>query len=182
MVSRAFKARAANDGDLVAREVVAREQFPDLQLHQLEQLLIVHHVDLVQEHHHGRHFHLAGEQDVLSGLGHRPIRGTDHQDRPIHLGGAGDHVLDVVGVPRAVHMGVVALLGLVLDVGNGNGDAPLALLGRLVDVVKAGVLGQLRRREHLGDRRRQRRLPMVNVPDRPHIHMRLVPHKLLLRP
>ena len=117
---------------------------------------------------------------MLARLGHGAIGGTHHQDRPIHLRGAGDHVLDVVGMPRAVHMGVVALLGLVLDVGDGNGDAPLPLLGRLVDVVKRGVLGQVGRREHLGDRRRQRRLAMVNVPDRPHIHMRLVPHKLLL--
>ena len=31
------------------------------------------------------------------------------------------------------------------------------------------------------DRRRQRRLPMVDVPHRPHVHVRLRPLKLLLR-
>ena len=78
-------------------------------------------------------------------------------------------------------MGVVALLGLVYDVGNGDRDAALALLGRFVDLVKGDLLiagagfGQ-----HLGDRRCQGRLAMVNVPDRPHVHMRLRSLKLLL--
>ncbi len=81
------------------------------------------------------------EQDVLARLRHRAVGRRDHQDRAIHLGRAGDHVLDVVGVPGAVHVGVVPLLGLVLDVGDGDGDAPLALLGRVVDLVKGRVLG-----------------------------------------
>ncbi len=87
-----------------------------------------------------RHFHLARQQDVLPRLRHRPVRGTDHQDRPVHLRRPGDHVLDVVGVPRAVDVGVVALLGLVLDVGDGDGDAPLPLLRRVVDAVKGAQL------------------------------------------
>jgi hypothetical protein len=118
---------------------------------------------------------------MLSGLRHRPVRGRDDEDRPIHLGGAGNHVLDIIGVAGAVDVGVVALLGLVLDVGDGDGDAALALLGRLIDLVKGGVLGFARRRQDLGDRRGQRRLAVVNVPNRPHVHMRLAPHKLLLR-
>ena len=62
------------------------------------------------------HFHLAGEQDVLARLGHRAVRRGDDEDGAVHLGGAGDHVLDVVGVTGAVDVGVVALVGLVLDV------------------------------------------------------------------
>ena len=42
---------------------------------------------------------LAGQQDVLARLGHGAVGGADHQDGAVHLGGAGDHVLDVVGVP-----------------------------------------------------------------------------------
>ncbi len=87
------------------------------------------------------HLDLAGQQDVLAGLGHRPVGGGDDEDRAVHLGGAGDHVLDVVGVARAVDVGVVARVGLVLDVGDRDGDPALALLGRVVDRVEGAVLG-----------------------------------------
>ena len=113
-----------------------REQLAHFQLDQLEQLLVVHHVDLVEEDDDGRHFDLAGQQDVLARLGHRAVGGRDDQDGAVHLGGAGDHVLDVVGVAGAVDMGVVALVGLVLDVGDGDGDAALALFGGVVDLVE----------------------------------------------
>ena len=128
--------RAPDDRDVVAGEVVLREQLAQLHLDQLEQLLVLHQVDLVQVDHHGRHFDLAGQQDVLAGLGHRAVGRRDHQDRAVHLGRPGDHVLDVVGVPRAVHVGVVPRLGLVLDVRDGDRDAARALLGRVVDLVE----------------------------------------------
>ena len=62
-----------------------------------------------------------------------PSGALDHQDGAIHLGRAGDHILDIVGVAGAVDVGVVALGGLVLDVANGDGDAAGALFGRVVD-------------------------------------------------
>ena len=77
---------------------------------------------------------------MLARLGHRAVGGTDHQDGAVHLRRAGDHVLDVVGVPGAVDVGVVALIGLVLDVGDGDGDAALALLGGVVDRVEGAEL------------------------------------------
>ena len=63
-----------------------------------------------------RHADLAREQDVLARLRHRAVGRGDDEDRAVHLGGAGDHVLDVVGVTRAVDVRVVALRRLVLDV------------------------------------------------------------------
>jgi hypothetical protein len=60
---------------------------------------VVDHVGLVQEHDDVRHLDLAREQDVLAGLRHRAVGGRDDEDRAVHLGGARDHVLDVVGVP-----------------------------------------------------------------------------------
>ena len=80
---------------------------------------------------------------MLARLRHRPVVGADHQDRAIHLGGAGDHVLDVVGVARTIDVRVVTFGGFVLDVRDRDSDAALALLGRLVDLIEGGELGKL---------------------------------------
>ena len=136
---------------------------------------------LVEEDDDVRDLDLAGQQDVLAGLGHRPVGRGDDQDRAVHLGGAGDHVLDVVGVAGAVDVGVVAGVGLVLDVGDGDGDPALALLGRVVDRVEGAVLRLALQSEVLGDRRGQARLAVVDVTDRADVDVRLRPLELLLR-
>ena len=174
---------ALDDRDVVAGELVERQQLADLELDELEQLLVVHHVGLVEEHDDRRHADLAGEQDVLTRLGHGAVGGGDHQDRAVHLRGAGDHVLDVVGVARAVDVGVVPVLGLVLDVGGRDRDAALALLGGLVDGVERDGLGATGALlgEDLGDGGRQGRLAMIDVTDGAHVHVRLRPVELLFR-
>ena len=62
------------------------------------------------------HADLTGEQDVLACLRHRAVRRRDDQNRAVHLRGAGDHVLDVVGVTGAVDVCVMTVGRLVLDV------------------------------------------------------------------
>ena len=86
-----------------------REQLADLHLDQLEQLLVVDHVDLIEEDDDARNADLAHEQNVLAGLRHRAVGGGDDEDRAVHLGRAGDHVLDVVRVAGAIDVRVVAL-------------------------------------------------------------------------
>ncbi len=131
---------------------------------------------------HARHAHLPRQQNVLARLRHRPVRRRHHQDRPVHLRRAGDHVLDVVGVARAVHVRVVPLGGLVLHVRHRNRDPARLLLRRVVDRVETAerhlriVLAQ-----HLRDRRRQGRLAVINVPDRPDVDVRLAAIKFLFR-
>ena len=171
---------AADDGDVVAREVVLGQQLADLELDEVEQLGVVDHVALVEEHDHVGHLDLAGQEDVLAGLGHRAVGGGDHEDRAVHLGGAGDHVLDVVGVPGAVDVRVVARLGLVLDVGDRDRDAALALFGGVVDRVERAVLRLALEGEVLGDRGRERRLAVVDVADRADVDVRLRALELLL--
>jgi hypothetical protein len=83
-------------------------------------------------------------------------------------------------VTGAVDVRVVAVLGLVLDVRDRDGDATGLLFRRLVDLVErrevhVGVVV----REHLGDRRGQRRLPMVDVTDRADVQVRLCALELL---
>ena len=99
--------RTANHRDVVAREAVVLEQLANFELDEVEELGVVDEVALVEEDHDRGHADLTGEQDVLLGLGHGAVGRGDHQDRAVHLRGAGDHVLDVVGVTRAVDVRVV---------------------------------------------------------------------------
>ena len=78
-------------------------------------------------------------------------------------------------------MRIVAPPRLVLHVRRIDRDPALALLRRLIDLVKGHELRQLPTGQHLGDRRRQGRLPMIDMPDRPHIDMWLLPLKPRLR-
>ena len=77
---------------------------------------------------------------MLAGLGHRAVGRRHDQDRAVHLRGAGDHVLDVVGVARAVDVRVVPIRRRVLDVARRDRQnlrriAAALRLGRLRDLV-----------------------------------------------
>ena len=165
--------RALDHGDLVARELVQRQQLAHLHLDQLDQVGVVDHVDLVHEHHQRRHADLAGQQDVLARLRHRAVGRRHHQDGAVHLRRTRDHVLHVVGVAGAVDVRVVAVLGLVLDVRGRDRDAALALLGSLVDLVVGRVRRPARLGQNLRDRSRQRRLAVIDMTDRPDVAVRL---------
>ncbi len=100
--------RTRDDRNVVAVEIVLREQLADLELDELEDLGVVDQIDLVHEHDHLRHADLAGEQDVLAGLRHRAVGRRDDEDRAVHLRRAGDHVLHIIGVARAIDVRIVA--------------------------------------------------------------------------
>ena len=174
------QSRALDDGDVVAGELVLAQQLADFHLHQLQQLGVVHLIALVQEHDDGGHAHLTGQQDVLTGLSHGAVSGGDDQDGTVHLSGAGDHVLDIVGVARAVHVGIVTLVGLILHVSGVDGDAALLLLGGLVDGVISLELSLALQRQPLGDGGGQRGLAMVDVTNGADVNMGLGSFKFLL--
>ena len=113
---------------------------------------------------------------MLTGLGHGAVGRRHHQDGAVHLGGTGDHVLDVVGVARHVDVGVVPILGLVLNVAYVDRDTALTLLGSLVDVLELGELSGvgITIGQDLGDRRGQRGLAMVDVTHGAHIDVGLI--------
>src|SRR5579883_2341467 len=174
--------RQTNHRQIVARELVALQQLAYFELHQVEQLGIIHGIALVQRHHDVGHTYLARQQHVLARLRHRTIRSSYHQNRTVHLRRAGAHVLDVVGVSRAVHVRIVPVRRLVLDVRGGDRDTTLALFRRIINRIKRPELDlRVVLRQHLRDRRRQRRLPMIDMSDRPHIHVRLTTIKFLFR-
>src|SRR3546814_478865 len=165
--------RTLDDRGVVARELVLAQQLADFHLHQLHQLGVVHHVRLVQVDHDVRHAHLAGQQDVLARLRHRAVRGRAHQDRTVHLRRTRDHVLHVVRVARAVHVRVMARGRLVFHVRGRDRDPARLLFRRHVDLVVGLELATETFRADLRQRRRQRRLPVVHVTDRAHVHVGL---------
>ena len=120
---------------------------------------------------------------MLTGLRHRAVGGGDHEDSTVHLSSTGDHVLDVVSVTGGVDVCVVTLLGLVLHVGDVDGNTTGLLFRGLVDLieregsVEIGVL----LREHLGDSCGQGGLAMVDVTDGANVYVRLGPLELSLR-
>src|SRR6202020_2529111 len=105
----------------------------------------------------------------------------NHQDRPVHLRRSRDHVFHIGGMSRAVHVRVVARIGLILHVGGGNRDAARTLLGGLVDLIVGLELPAMLLGHDLRQRRRQGRLAMINMPNRPDVHVRLRSLKLPLR-
>src|ERR1700719_2601647 len=174
--------RAANYGDAVAGKLVAFQEFANFQFHEFQQLRVFHHVAFIQKHYNGRHADLGSQQNVLARLRHGAVSGGDHENCAIHLRCAGDHVLDVVGVARAIHVRVVAVLRFILHVRNGNGDAPLALFRRVIDGIKRAELHLgIVLRQHLGDGRRQSSFAVIDVTDGPNVHVRLITLEFLLR-
>ena len=106
------------------------------------------------------------------------VSGRHDENAAVHLGSTGDHVLHIIGVAGAIDVSVVAVGGLVLDVRGRDGDAARLLFRRLVDLVVRHVRTTVGLRHHLRQRRRQRRLAMVDVADRAHVHVRFIALKL----
>ena len=175
------QSRTTDDGDVVAGEIVLGEELTGLHLDEVDELVIVDHVTLVQEDDDVGNADLTGEQDVLAGLSHGAVGSSDDQDSAVHLSSTGNHVLDVVSVARAVNVSVVTGSSLVLNVGDGNRDAALALLGSLVDVLERSEvsLAALGLGENLGDGSGQRGLAVVDVTNGADVNMRLSALKLL---
>jgi hypothetical protein len=77
---------------------------------------------------------------MLPGLGHRTISCAYYQDSPVHLGGARDHVFDVVCVAWAVNVSVVTVLCGILLVRGGYSNPTLALLGSVVYLLEGHLV------------------------------------------
>src|SRR5204863_351455 len=108
------------------------------------------------------------------------------QDGAVHLRGAGDHVLDVVGVTRAIHVRVVPVRRRVLHVARRNrqnlGRIAAALgLGRFRDLVVGNELGPALVGGDLGQRRGERGLAVVDVPDGADVDVRFGTIKFFFR-
>ena len=175
-----LQGRTLDDRNLVTGEFILREQFAHFEFDEFQQFLVVDHVDLVQEDNQRRHAHLAGEQNVLAGLGHRAVRRAHHEDRAVHLRRTGDHVLDIVGVAGTVDMRVVALVRLVFDVSRVDRDATLFFLRRVIDFRIALGRCEAFFGQNIGDGRRKSGLTVIDVSDGADVHVRFVAFECFL--
>ena len=84
---------------------------------------------------------------------------------------------------RAVNVGIVAGLGLILDVSGVDRDAAGLLFGGLVDLIVSGVGGGIgvSHSQNLGDGGGEGGLAMVDMTDGADIYMGLGSFKFLLR-
>ena len=167
---------ATDERRALAVEAILGQQVTGLHLDELDQLRVVHQIDLVDEDDEIGHADLAGQQDVLPGLRHRAVGRRDQEHRPVHLRRPGDHVLHIIGVAGAVDVGVVPPLGLVLDVAGDDRDG----LGGVTDVAAlADVLVGLRPGQALArldrqDGGGQGGLAVVDVADRADVDVNLL--------
>ena len=110
---------------------------------------------------------------MLAGLRHRAVGRGDHQNRTVHLRGAGDHILHIVGVSGAVDVSVVTLLSLIFHVRGVDGDAALLLFRSIVDLIVFPDFAAELLVQHHGDGGGQSGLAVVDVTDRTDIDVRL---------
>ena len=153
---------------------VPGEQLAHLELDELGQL-VVGHVGLAQRDDDVPDPDLLGQEHVLTGLRHDAVVRGHHQDGPVDLSRAGDHVLHVAGVTGHVHVRVMPGRGLVLDVRDVDGDAAGGLFRRPVDAVGRHVGRHPALGEHLGDGRRERGFAVVDVTHGADVQVRLGP-------
>ncbi len=84
LVDSSHTGRAADDRNIVAGEVVGRQQLADFHLDQIQQLLIVNQVSLVHEHDDSRHAD-DGQAARAHGSEREAIGSSHDQDSAVHL-------------------------------------------------------------------------------------------------
>lgn len=94
---------------------------------------------------------------------HLTITSSDDNNSAIHIGSTSNHVLDIIGVTRAVDVRVMTVGCFVFDVSGGDGDAALSLFGRLVNGAIVEIFGEALLGLSFGDGSSQRGLGMLDA-------------------
>ena len=171
VVFESLKSRTADDGGIIAGEVILVENLADFHLYEIEKLGIVNLIAFVHENNDRRNTNLTGEKKMLSGLSHRTVGSGDNKDSAVHLSSTGDHVFDVVGMAGAVNVSIVTFFGLILNVSGVDGNSALSLFGSLVDVFKVDLLSKTEFGKGLGDGGGKGGLTVVNVADSTNVYV-----------
>ncbi len=175
-----LEGRTPDDRDFVSGIAVLAEKLTDIHLDEIDEFRIIDGIALVEEDDDVGDTDLTGKKDVLSGLGHDAVGSSDDEDGSIHLGSAGDHVLDVVGVTRAVDVAVMPGVGFVLDVGSVDGDASGLLFGSGIDLIITHSGGETLLGEGQGDGSGEGGLAVIDVTDGADVDIRLGTVEFLL--
>ena len=105
---------------------------------------------------------------MFSGHRHRSISGGYHEYTGIHLGCTSDHILDVVDMAWAIHMGVMTIISLIFKSSSIDGDTSSFFLGCLIDRSVFQIFSLLLRRQIFCNGGCQGRLTVIDVTDRSH--------------
>lgn len=90
-----------------------------------------------------------------------------------HLSSTSNHVLNVIGVTRAVHVRVVSVLGLILNVGGIDSNTTSTLLRRLINIFVSHGLGLAHLRQDLGNSSGKSGLAVIDVTNGTNVHVGL---------
>src|SRR5690606_41973936 len=84
-------------------------------------------------HNKSRDTYLTGKKNVLSGLWHRSVSGSNYKNCTVHLGCTSNHVLHVVSVTRTVNVCIVTRFSLILHVRRVDRDTSFFFFWSVVD-------------------------------------------------
>src|SRR5690606_18873388 len=127
------KCRTGNYRNIVSIVLVERKQFPNFHFNQFKKLWIIYQIHFVHENYKSRNTYLTGKKDVLSGLWHWSISGSNYKNCTVHLGSASCHVLHVVSVTWTVNVCIVTVFGLILHVRRVDRDTSFFFFWSVVD-------------------------------------------------
>ncbi|MPM75306.1 hypothetical protein SDC9_122298 [bioreactor metagenome] len=117
---------------------------------------------------------------MFTGLSHGAVGGSDDQNSTVHLSGAGDHVLDIVGVARAVDVSVMALVGLIFHMSGVDRNTTGSLFGGLINLIIRFINSLAGEGQILRDSSSQGGLAVVDMADGADVYVGLCALKLLL--
>ncbi|EFE21325.1 hypothetical protein EDWATA_03663, partial [Edwardsiella tarda ATCC 23685] len=93
----------------------------------------------------------------------------------------GDHVLNVVGVPRAVYVSVVTGRGVIFNVRGVDGDTTSLFFRRVIDLVECASATAVGLSQYGGDSSGQGSFTVVNVADSTDVNVRFRTFKFFFR-
>ena len=170
--------RTANDRSIVAIVVIRREELSHFHFYEFEHFFIVNHIAFVHEDNDTGNVYLASQKNVLTGLGHGTIGSSYHDDGTVHLSSTGNHVLNVVGVTRAVYVCIVTVCGFILYVRSIDRNTSFFFLRSVIDRIERAHFGKTFFCKYSGDGSGQGSFTVVYVANGTNVYMRLSPLKL----